>query len=342
MTSKGLFESLLIELAKQGSPSMLLQDFNYYANKAVNQYINKRYNIYDVNQQTTDDLRVLKASAILTPTQEDIDPNKYSTGAAKLFGGTYSVNLPDDYLHMLNCDCIYHLNKRYKCYNKGDYVQFSATRLTSDSWSTISNDLWNRPLPWRPYYYINNVNMNSEEYPYNPVKTDDDGYILSGTDANYTNGEYDYTLASVATDKTDSTVKGNSNFPRKIKIPNNTNRDNFVEREAGYRYGNVSKVRCELRTGRDSSVFKLEEVRIDYIKAPQTIRLTQEQIDLIEDTSQILEFPDYVCQEIINELVHLVQEAVADPRLQTNMAVTQSIANPVQQQNPQPQQQYRG
>ena len=40
--------------------------------------------------------------------------------------------------------------------------------------------------------------------------------------------------------------------------------------------------------------------------------LTQEQLDYTEDNSQILEFPDYVCQEIINELVHLVMENNSD------------------------------
>jgi len=36
---------------------------------------------------------------------------------------------------------------------------------------------------------------------------------------------------------------------------------------------------------------------------------------LTEDTSQIMEFPDYVNQEIINELVHLVMVHSNDPRL---------------------------
>jgi hypothetical protein len=54
---------------------------------------------------------------------------------------------------------------------------------------------------------------------------------------------------------------------------------------------------------------------VDYIKAPQHIRLSQEQLDLTEDTSQMMEFPDYVCQEIINELVHLVMENAGDGRL---------------------------
>jgi len=44
-----------------------------------------------------------------------------------------------------------------------------------------------------------------------------------------------------------------------------------------------------------------------------------------------MEFPDYVCQEIINELTTLVMENIADPRLNTNNIVTQSIANPAQQ-----------
>lgn len=43
-----------------------------------------------------------------------------------------------------------------------------------------------------------------------------------------------------------------------------------------------------------------------------------------------MEFPDYVTQEIINELVHLVMERTSDPRLQTNIAVDQSIARPQQ------------
>jgi len=87
----------------------------------------------------------------------------------------------------------------------------------------------------------------------------------------------------------------------------------------------------EIRYGNDSSIFEPVMVRVDYLKTPQYIRLTQEQLDRTEDTSQIIEFPDYVCQEIINVLVKLIMENASDPRLQTNMAVNQTIANPGQQ-----------
>ena len=50
MTARQIYEGVLIELNKENAPNVLLEDFNYFVNKAVNNYINKRYNIYDVNQ----------------------------------------------------------------------------------------------------------------------------------------------------------------------------------------------------------------------------------------------------------------------------------------------------
>lgn len=358
---------------------MLLQDFNYFFNKALNQYINKRYNIYDINQQTTDDLRVLKATALLkpepvdtsklivSPDKNEIDLSTLGAGQSKLFGATYEVNLPLDYLHILNCVCIYKVKERYKCYNANDNVQFAAKRLTADSWSIVLNDFYNRPLPERPYYYIHNVNTQSDKLPTNPVnKTDILDSSFKGTDAktDYTayktyvskyrdsstsqditvlNPTDEHELSTFTEKHKDATIletvtksKGDSNLPRTISLENISNKS-VVEKEAGVRYGNSTNVRMEIRYGHDRSVFELIAVAIDYIKAPQTIRLTQEQVNLTKDTSQIMEFPDYVCQEIINELVHLVMENTADPRLQTHIPVTQSIATPAQQQAPQPQ-----
>ena len=313
---------------------MLLQDFNYFFNKAINQYINKRYNLYDINQQTSDDLRVLKATSILEAklaTQNEPLKALVSLGAgkSKLFGATYEVILPSDYLHILNCICIYKVNKNWKCYNAGDYVQFAAKRLTADSWSVIVNDYYNRPLPERPYFYIHNVNINNA-VPTNPITSGNP----NGTDIAT---KYDVTTSISSVGGVDGT-DGKSNFSRTITLGEPDNRSvSTVERDTGTRYGNASNVRMEIRYGHDNSVFSLEKVFIDYIKSPQIIRLTQEQVNLTEDTSQIMEFPDYVCQEIINELTMLVMENTADPRLQTNPIVTQSIANPAQQQTPKPQ-----
>lgn len=307
-----LYEGVLIELNKENAPNILLEDFNYFCNKAINNYVNKRYNIYDVNQQTTDDLRVLKATALLTPTRVD-SYNDLSLAS----NACYEIELPSDYLHILNCICIYNVKQQYKCYNKGDTWRASARRLTADMYSQVLDNFWNKPTYKRPYYYIHNVN-DSTLIP-----------TCEATDPELT----------ISQQKDGSLNEANSgNFiindasPSKTVQIGQVSEGSTVERAAGARYGNVSKVRCEIRYGSDDSIFELKSVYVDYIKAPQTIRLTQQQIDRTNDTSQMLEYPDYVCQEIINELVHLVMENISDQRLQTHPVVTQSIANPAQQQ----------
>lgn len=384
MTARQVFEATLIELSKIQAPSLKLYEFNYLFNKAINQYINKVYNVYDINQQTTDDLRVLKATTFLTPHKVELagraggsqkdsaiqntkavtgnqdSPEGGYTGQASsylskahrsiqsLHGATYEVYMPIDYLHMLNCVCIYYVAKQKDCWDAGSYIEIPATRLTADSWSQIITDIYNRPSPMRPYYYIHNLNQQQV------LPTDPRTKVTTGTGLEEVgidmNGIYQVTSASGGewedNDIDAGTAGGtdveaqNSNFQRtfKLKTTKGEQQVSLVEKPIALRAGNTSNVRCEIRYGKDDSLFQLVEVQIDYVKCPQFIRLTQEQVDLTEDTSQIMEFPDYVNQEIINELVHLVMERVNDPRLGNNIQMTQSIARPTGQQQPAPQQ----
>ena len=363
-------------------PALKLHEFNYLFNKAINQYINKVYNVYDINQQTTDDLRVLKSTAYMkphkieakpymnykgesndnNPTYNGTSPNNATYGSASSYlssthsqiqslnGATYEVFMPIDYLHMLNCVCIYYVAKQKDCYDAGSYVQIPATRLTADSWSQIVTDIYNRPTPMHPYYYIHNQS-SSITIPTDPVTgngtpsdTNQAGY--TGTDMPI--GGYAVTgVVMKANGTKDETVKvadaenAGSNFQRTFQLKQGefTKDISLVEKPTATRIANPTNVRCEIRYGRDDSLFQLVEVQIDYVKSPQFIRLTQEQIDLTEDTSQIMEFPDYVNQEIINELVHLVMVHSNDPRLPNDMQITNTIARPTgQQQQAAPQQ----
>lgn len=318
-TARQVWEGMLVELSKVNAPSLLLDDFNYFINKAIYQYINKRYNLYDINDQTTDDLRVLKATTVLPvskmtdSTGKDLKLNNVSlsdlkAGSASIFGATYEAIAPLDYFHILNCMCIYKMEDRYGCHNKGDYTQYAAKRLTADLWSAIANDYYNRPLPWRPYYYIHNINT-SVDLPTNSISNN--------------------SLLNRKVTGTDPQSESNG-MPTKLDVSQFTG--SFYNKEAGLRYGNSSNVRIEIRYGNDDSTFKLEGILMDYLKTPQEIRLTQEQVNLTQDSSQVMEFPDYVCQEIINELTHLLMENSADPRLQTHPVITQTIANPAQAQ----------
>ena len=399
MTSKQIYEATAIELSKVQAPALKLYEFNYFFNQAIRQFVNKVYNVYDVNQQTTDDLRVLKATATLKPTIAESTGNK---ALDYLRGATYYVNMPDDYLHLLNCICLFDVNKSKECWNAGDVMVVGATKLTADSWSSVVDDVYNQPNKKRPYYYVHNQNDIHIDSTTNTL-TDRNSVLPSNlnlgdhgsgnpTDALHNLSHYawinmleDAEEAAAAKDATKDTVctaaigatggdtlinaaitaiSSDSKITTpaaalaaiKALDPNTVlaSRTNFsrtfhydldgkgtegsgetfstVEKPAGSRHANSSRVKVEIRCGRDkSNIFSLSAVQIDYVKAPQFIRLTQEQLDSDEDISQVMEFPDYVNQEIVNELVNLVMRKTNDPSLQTHVQMTQSIARPTGQ-----------
>ena len=290
MTARELYEYALIELNKLEAPSLLLEDYNYFINKAVQQYINLVYAKLEIDQQSTDDIRVLKASTVLKPVKLYENPS-YSHLANGMFKSSYYVDLPEDYMHLLNCIVEYKVGvSNFKCYNKGDIVYFAARKLTPDMYTQVLNNAYMRPMYKRPYYYLTNINT-ANNIVTNPSM---DTAIL---DANKENNE------------TPSALVDSNNVP-------------------GDRLANPSIVRLELRYGTDDGVFVPNNIYVDYLKSPMYIRLTQEQINSTLDYSQVLEFPDYVCFEIANIFVRLLMENASDPRLQTNIPINNTIAAP--------------
>lgn len=92
--------------------------------------------------------------------------------------------MPIDYLHLLNCVCIYYVAKQKDCWDAGSYIEIPATRLTADSWSQIITDIYNRPSPMKPYYYIHNQNnqTNNELLPTDPINSLSSTGLPNGTD----------------------------------------------------------------------------------------------------------------------------------------------------------------
>ena len=302
MTARQLWEALLTELNKVNAPAILLQDFNYWANVATYKYANRIYNIYDTTQQTTDDLRVLKSTVKIpiTNTNNNTD-NLYSKG-------NYQVDLPSDYYHLLNCICEFQLGyPANKCSTQEEYKHYKANRLTADMWGEVMNNYYMKPTYKRPYYYFNNIhNSDNKELP-------------NGTSINIQNNP--------VPNNPEQNERGTDLLNEIISAANQES-INLINKQSKLRYGNASNVRMEIRIG-DTKGVSLVAVYIDYLRVPQNILLTQDQLDLVKDASQILEFPDYVCLEIVNELVKIVMENASDPRLQTHIPVSQSIVPPI-------------
>lgn len=258
MTAREVYEYLLIELNKVQAPAMLLGDFNYFANKVVNSiYTAKRYNIFEVNQQTSDDLNVLKGTAVLSALVA-------KPGAGATFIGT----LPKDYFHLLNCILEFKATKDGGCYKAGDTIQKPAGRLTAQMYSGIINNYYLKPSLKKPYFYVHQ---------------DAQPQILAS--------------------------------------------DSEANQPAGSTISNASEVKLELRYGKLDPILALDKVYVDYLRSPRLIRLTEAQLDADLDTSQTIEFPDYVIYEIIKELVVLLMENSSDPRLNTNLPINQAIPN---------------
>lgn len=271
MTLRNAFENCLIELNKVQAPSLLVDDFIYLFNKSVQQYVNKRYNLFETKQQLTDDLRVLTKTVKIT------SPDLSIENSGNIFGQSYRCKLPNDYVHMLNCICEFEQTNS-KCEDKSTFQQ-GANKLDTSQWSHIINNAYMKPSAKRPYYYIINIE--------NPDKND----IISDDD--------------------------------KKKVQKDPSTGDYIR--TGVRYGNSVQPIMQIKCGNDIK-YRLKSVYIDYLRAPEYLTLDQDILDDVVDNSQVIEFPDYVVYEIINEVVKLVMENGQNPRIQTNPPVNQTVA----------------
>jgi len=258
MTVKQVYEYTLMELRKAKAPQLHLEEFNYYINKSIQEYINTAYRTYETTQQTSDDLSAVSenvsgtinvAGNLVTYSGNSFNGNK-PVKMGTLYNSTYSqFVLPDDYMHLLGIipTCVTKFN--YKCYKAGYEHSYGSIKLTADVAGALTDNAFMRPAMDNTYYRIIDSNIL--------VSTIPDIQVL---------------------------------------------------------YGNGNKVR-------------FANFYMSYIKKPIVIDLTVRQRDLPTDISQVMEFPDYVCNEIIKKIVTLVMENSQNPRLATFIPVNKTIDN---------------
>ena len=378
MTIIEAYEGVLIELNKVKAPSLSLSDFLYFFNKATQQFVNEMYSTYEINQQRVDDLRVLRNTVKLELKES---PDQSSNN---FYQCVYETELPEDYLHILNCIVEFQVTKSNRCGNKSSIVHYGAKRLSSDSNPQLIDNYYLKPSYKNPYYYINNIGISAgnssgditnQDVGNEPIKRTYKKYIIDLTNLGlsstvtidlYTGKDTKTTIAvpncqkdkavllyrallkeknsnntfkSLKVEMTTSNIveisspvltdvicydsKGNP-----IKVTEGQETDFFQDKESYVRYGNASKSRMEIRFGKTKEEAVPRFVFVDYLRVPQRISLTSNQIDDIEDNSQVIEFPDYVVYELINRVAKLILENIGNPRVQTNVAVNASVPPP--------------
>ena len=283
MTIRQMYEYALIESNKLKAPSMLIEDYIYLLNKAIQQYINLVYNRAEYNQQSSDDLSFLQTTHEIKV--DNITPKVTDNDTI------WTLELPSDYVHMLNCIATFtggSDGRAKRCSgseDKSKVVSSLCRRLTADIYPDVLRNYYLRPSHKNPYWYIINSTSQgekvSDESKYNTENVQDSSSM-----------DYRY----------------------------------IYMKDRGDRTAHQSTVNIEIHSGKSDWV--LDKIYITYIKAPMYVSMTEDEVLAIEDNTQNLEFPDYVCYEIINILVKLIMENASDPRLQTNMPVNQTIAIP--------------
>lgn len=239
ITARQAYIDILTELVKEESPTLYLEDYLYYFNKAISEYMKTRYELFEVNQQLSDDLRVWKktflAPSLSTPTKDIFK-------MVSVNGAQTRVN---EYRHLLSCLIDIKVNRPIsKCDQRPNTtIRYKVTRMSSSIKAGIVDNSYLRPEFYRPYFEM----------------TDD-----------------------------------------AIKIDVGDINTKWIE---------------------------ISNITIEYLMQPTYVDLTEEEVEADEDTSQVLEFSKDVGEEIVKVALKLILERGTDPRLQSHVAVNQSISD---------------
>lgn len=151
MTAREIYEGTLFELNKAHAPALSVEEFVYFLNKAILSFVNERYNFYAVNQQLTDDLRVL-----VKPHEAPLTSSNIHTDTTDSRYVSIEIT-EDDYFHLLSCDLVV----RNTISNK--LKKYTVKRLTLDMYGAINNNEYLKPAIHRPYHFLLPVDGTNEQ-----------------------------------------------------------------------------------------------------------------------------------------------------------------------------------
>ena len=233
-TARQAYIDILTELVKEESPTLYLEDYLYFYNKAISEYMKTRYELFEVNQQLTDDMRAWKKDFQASTLEISIDDISKKGDSTK-----------ELYRHLLSCLIDVTLTRpNSRCDQRVNTTQtYKVTRMSSEIKAGLLGNSYLQAEFYRPYFEVI-------------------GNIIK--------------------------IKVGDINPKSVEISN---------------------------------------IVVEYLMQPTYVDLTEDQIEADEDTSQVLEFPKDVGEEIVKVALKLILERGSNPRLQSNVAVNQAISD---------------
>lgn len=140
-TAMGIYEAVLIELNSYASPRFDVADFNYWVNKASDQFVKEQLNILELTAKESHYLRMISLPAQIT----------FSGATAEL---VYQGALPDKFRRLTGCRYHFRVTESWKKYEKGQTIDAAARRLRDDSEDFILSNSYFEPTVKEPYYKV--------------------------------------------------------------------------------------------------------------------------------------------------------------------------------------------
>lgn len=240
-TARKDYIDILTELNKEEAPTLYLEDYVYYYNKSISEYMKARYELFEVNQQLSDDMRCWK--------------KEFITNSLNIPINTIGTANGHSYRHLVSCIVDIELSRPVpSCSQPANTTKsYKVTRMSSGIKAGILNNDYLKPTFYRPYFEI---------------------------------------------------------IDNKIVID----------------LGDI-----------DTKSVKISSIRIEYLKQPVYVDLTECEISPVgtpgcdktteDDTSQVMEFTEDVGDEIKKIALKLIMERGMNARMQSNVAVNQSISD---------------
>jgi len=151
-TAREVYINILTELVKEESPILYLEDYLYFYNKAISEYMKTRYELFETNQQLADDMRSWKkqySSDSLTVVIDNIGDD---------------VNPRFHYRHLLGCTIdVKTVRPNMRCeQSAGETKTYKVVRMSSDIKNGILNNEYLSAQFYRPYFEIldNEIKIN--------------------------------------------------------------------------------------------------------------------------------------------------------------------------------------
>lgn len=149
-TARQAYIDILTELVKEEAPTLYLEDYLYYFNKAISEYMKIRYELFETNQQLADDMRAWK---------KPFEAHTLSIPISSIYKTVVVDGVTkkeDEYRHLLSCIIDTKISRPItRCDQRANTtVSRKVTRMSSEIKAGLLDNAYLKPEFYRPYFEI--------------------------------------------------------------------------------------------------------------------------------------------------------------------------------------------